>query len=118
MRGTDAVGEELAGWGKVALLETRGRVSGAPARAAVGFVEGARGTLLISAGEDEADWVLNLRSDAACMATIGDRTASYEAVELHGEERSSAISALILKYGTPAERLGHGPAFRLSPSQS
>jgi len=32
---------------------------------------------------------------------------------LDGAERNVAITALILKYGTPAERLGRGPAFRL-----
>src|SRR4029079_18280148 len=34
------IGEELAGWGRVLLLETTGRVTGRPVRAAVGFVEG------------------------------------------------------------------------------
>ena len=29
--------------------------------------------------------------------------------------RQEAVRALILKYGTPAERLGWGPAFRLVP---
>jgi len=32
---------------------------------------------------------------------------------LDGAARNAAIGALILKYGTPAERLGRGPAFRL-----
>jgi hypothetical protein len=41
--------------------------------------------------------------------------ASFEAVAepLDGAARNAAIASLILKYGTPAERLGRGPAFRL-----
>jgi hypothetical protein len=37
------------------------------------------------------------------------------AIPLSGDERNAAITALILKYGTPSERLGAGPAFRLVP---
>ena len=48
------VGEQLAGWGVVAILETRGRVTGRPARAAVGFVEEPDGSLLVAAGEPDA----------------------------------------------------------------
>jgi len=69
--------------------------------------------LLVAAGDEEADWALNLRSFARCTATIGERTTDYEAHELSGRARSDAIRELILKYGTPAERLGRGPAFRL-----
>jgi hypothetical protein len=69
----DEIGEELAEWGKVALLETIGRTSGRPVRTAVG----------------------------------------YMAVELDDAQRAAVITDLILKYGTPAERLGRGPAFYL-----
>jgi deazaflavin-dependent oxidoreductase (nitroreductase family) len=116
VNGADTLGEELATWGKVALIETRGRISRAPVRTAVGFIAETDGTLLIAAGDEHADWALNLRHDPLCTATIGDHAARYEATELVGSERNSAISALILKYGTPAERLGPGPAFRLRPS--
>ncbi len=112
---TDEIGAELAAWGKVALLETRGRISGNPFVAAVGFVEEPSGSLLVAAGADDADWALNLRSLPSCTATIGEETLVYQAVELEEVERNRAIGALILKYGTPAERLGRGPAFRLSP---
>jgi deazaflavin-dependent oxidoreductase (nitroreductase family) len=100
------------------LIETRGRVTGNPATTAVGFVELPDGSLLIAAGSDESDWALNLRSDRHCSATVGEQTTSYEARELHDAERSDAISALILKYGTPAERLGRGPAFELMPGRT
>lgn len=112
---TDPIGEELAAWGKVALLETVGRSSGRPVRTAVGYIEERDGGLLVAAGSDSADWALNLRANPKCQATIAERTAAYRAVELDDGQRAAAITDLILKYGTPAERLGRGPAFRLRP---
>jgi deazaflavin-dependent oxidoreductase (nitroreductase family) len=112
----DEIGEELAAWGKVALIETSGRRSGEAVRTAVGFVEEGDGSLLVSAGSEDADWALNLRNEPHCTVTIGDEIGRYAAAELHAEERNRAIAALILKYGTPAERLGRGPAFRLTPT--
>lgn len=112
---TDPIGEELAEWGKVALLETVGRSSGRPVRTAVGYIEERDGSLFVAAGSESADWALNLRANPECQATIGERSAGYRAVELDDGQRAGAITALILKYGTPAERLGRGPAFRLRP---
>jgi deazaflavin-dependent oxidoreductase (nitroreductase family) len=109
------IGDQLAGWGRIAILETRGRRSGRPSRAAVGFVEGGGGAILVAAGEPTADWAQNLAADPAATATIGERTASFTATELEGPERHAAIAALILKYGTPSEGLGRGPVFRLDP---
>lgn len=111
----DSIGAELAQWGKVALLETRGRRTGTPFRTAVGFFEYPDASLLVAAGSEDADWALNLRVTPRCRATIGDETASYEAHELWDADRAAAITSLILKYGTPAERLGRGPAFHLRP---
>lgn len=116
MADEESLGEQLAGWGKVALLETRGRRSGRPVRTAVGFAEQPDGSLLVAAGSQEADWVLNLRTEPSCTATIGERTADYQATEVEGDERAAALRELILKYGTPAERLGRGPVFRLTPA--
>ena len=115
---TDSIGEALAEWGKVALIETVGRVSGSPVRTAVGFVDEPDSELIVAAGSDVADWVLNLRAAATCRATIGDRVATYAAHEVAGAERAQAIARLILKYGTPAEGLGRGPVFRLVPLAS
>jgi deazaflavin-dependent oxidoreductase (nitroreductase family) len=112
---SDAIGEELAGWGKVALLETVGRNSGRKVQSAVGFVEAGDGALYVAAGSDSADWGLNLQAQPRCRASIGDRTVTYDANEVDGPERSQALTDLILKYGTPAERLGRGPVFRLRP---
>ena len=112
---SDLVGEELAAWGKVAILEVRGRRTGRTIRTAVGFVEDADGSLLVAAGEPDADWALNLLDLGTAMLTIGERTARYTAEELGGSERHAAVTSLILRYGTPAEGLGRGPVFRLRP---
>ena len=110
---TDEIGEQLAGWGTVAIVVTRGRISGQTARAAVGFVSADDGSLLVAAGRPDADWALNLVIDAACVVTIGEDSHPFVAEELEGTERNAAIASLILRYGTPAEGLGRGPVFRL-----
>jgi len=97
----------------VLILETIGRVTGRPARAAVGFVEGPGESLLVAAGSEGSDWARNLAADPRCRVTIEDRTELRLAVALDGPEYNAAIVALILRYGTPAERLGTGPAFCL-----
>jgi deazaflavin-dependent oxidoreductase (nitroreductase family) len=97
----------------VALIETRGRVTGSTARAAVGFVEEPDGSLLIAAGEPDAAWALNLQLEPRCNVTIADRRTAAEAHLIEGPDRARAIRELILKYGTPSERLGLGPVFRL-----
>ena len=111
----DAYGEQLAAWGKVAMLETTGRVSGRAIRTAVGFVAEPDGSLLVAAGSPDADWAANLRAEPTCHGTIGEERRAYRAEELEGPDRARAITELILRYGTPAERLGTGPAFRLRP---
>jgi deazaflavin-dependent oxidoreductase (nitroreductase family) len=110
-----SIGWELAAWGKVVLLETRGRRTGRPRTTPVGFVEQPDGSLLIAAGDDHTGWARNLLADPDCRATREGRTASYRAEPLEGADHHAAVTALILRYGTPAERLGAGPAFRLRP---
>lgn len=114
MTDDETLGEQLAGWGKVALIDTRGRISGRPVRTAVGFWEADERTLYAAAGSETADWALNLRAQPRCTVMVGEQTADYDALEVEGDERSAALRELILKYGTPAERLGLGPVFRLS----
>jgi deazaflavin-dependent oxidoreductase (nitroreductase family) len=111
----ETIGEQLVGWGKVALLQTRGRLSGRPVRTPVGFWQDDDGTLFLAAGSREADWALNLRAHAVCSLTIGEVSGTYTADESERDERARVVTGLILKYGTPAERLGHGPVFRLTP---
>jgi deazaflavin-dependent oxidoreductase (nitroreductase family) len=110
-----SIAEDLTDWGKVVLLETIGRTSGRPAKAAVGFIAEPDGSLLVAAGSNDSDWALNLSANPACRATIGDKTTPCVAEEVDDDDRSRAITGLILKYGTPAERLGRGPVFRLVP---
>jgi deazaflavin-dependent oxidoreductase (nitroreductase family) len=118
MTGSEAdIGRQLAEWGKVVLIQTRGRVTGQPARAAVGYLEDADGSYLVAAGDPNAAWARNLEADPLCVATVGERTGTYRAEPLAGAELHAAIAGLILRYGTPAEGLGRGPAFRLRPAE-
>ena len=92
-----------------------GARTGRPARAAVGFIEEPDGSLLVAAGDPDAGWARNLEERPDCVVTIGERTGRYRAEPLEVAERNATVAALILRYGTPAERLGRGPAFRLRP---
>jgi deazaflavin-dependent oxidoreductase (nitroreductase family) len=107
--------DDLVAWGRVLRIETRGRVSGRPARAVVGFVERPDGSLVVAAGSLEADWGRNLLADPACRVTIAGVTTAAVAHELDGAAYATAVRDLILKYGRPAEGLGAGPAFLLRP---
>jgi deazaflavin-dependent oxidoreductase (nitroreductase family) len=109
------VDDDLVAAGRVVRIETRGRVTGHTARATVGFVEQPDGSLLVAAGSPRADWALNLLADPHCRTTIGAVGRDAVARELEGPEHAAAVRELILRYGTPAEGLGAGPAFELRP---
>ena len=111
---TDPIGEQLVGWGKAARIETRGRRSGQTRPVAVGFVEEPDGSILVAAG-DSAHWGLNLLADPGCRVTVGGRTFDAYAEVLEGDDVARVVRELILRYGTPSEGLGAGPAFRLRP---
>jgi len=106
---------DLAAWGKVIRLETVGRRTGATRIATIGFVESEAGSLLVAASAATTGWAANLRAQPACTVELDGRRRPFVAVDLDADLRASAITKLILKYGTPAERLGAGPAFRLDP---
>lgn len=110
----DPIDRELVTWGKAIVLETRGRSSGRPRQVVIGFAEDA-GALLVAAADDTTHWALNLEADARCRVDLGAGLQPYTASRLDGADRAAVITALILKYGTPAERQGRGPAFRLVP---
>ena len=111
----DELGEQLADWGKVIRLQTRGRTSGRPIEVALGYVEEPDGGVLVAAGADAA-WARNLDVDRRCRVRLGDDAwADAVAEPLEGPDQARAVRELILKYGTPAERLGRGPAYRLRP---
>ena len=97
----------------VVTIETSGRVSGRPVEVAVGYVVAPDDALLVAAGSAESDWARNLTADPACRVRLEDRTWPAAAELVEGPEASRAVAALILKDGTPAERLGRGPVFRL-----
>ena len=112
----DELGDQLAGWGKVIRLETRGRTSGRPVAVALGYVQEPDGSVLVAAGSPEADWARNLDADARCRVVVGEESWPDAFAEpLDGPQAQRAVRELILKYGTPAERLGRGPVYRLRP---
>lgn len=106
---------DLVAAGTVIWLTTRGRRSGLPRHAAVGFVEGPDGSVLVSAGGHDTHWARNLLADPRCEVARCGRCGAYVAEPLVPDEHRAAVIALILRYGTPAERLGEGPSFRLRP---
>lgn len=104
---------DLVAWGRVITLETRGRRSGIARRANVGFIEEADGSMLVAASSDATNWALNLRENPGCVVHREGIPYPSQALPLGIDDHHRAVQALILKYGTPAERLGAGPAFRL-----
>lgn len=104
---------DLVAWGKVIVLETRGRHSGATRRATVGFLEEDDGVLLVAAADDGAEWARNLIAHTSCRVERDGQLSERIAHRLEGDEHDAVVAGLILKYGTPAERQGGGPAFRL-----
>ncbi len=58
---------------------------------------------------------LNLLDDPRCRITIGDAVWDATARLLEGSQHAEAVRDLILRYGTPSENLGSGPAFELTP---
>ena len=88
-------------------------MSGRAVEATLGYVEEPDGTVLVAAGSADADWARNLEVDPRCRVTSGDTTWPALAEPLSGPEANRAVRELILKYGTPAERLGAGSVYRL-----
>jgi deazaflavin-dependent oxidoreductase (nitroreductase family) len=112
---TDPRSDDLVVQGRLIALETRGRRSGGPVVIALAFVEEPDGALVVSASDPDAGWARNLLADPRCRVTMGTRTWVAAATPLEGPEHESAVVGLILRYGTPSERLGSGPSFRLVP---
>ena len=79
----------------------------------MGYVEEPDGTFLVAAGSDDADWARTLFASPEYRAAIGEDAFDAVAEPLEGPDFQRAIRDLILRYGTSAERLGHGPAFRI-----
>lgn len=85
-----------------------------PRPVAVGFIDEPDGSILVAAGDDAA-WAGNLLADPRVTVDVGERRFAAVAEPLDPADHARAIRGLILRYGTPAERLGRGPSFRLCP---
>ena len=72
-------------------------------------------SVLVSADGHGQGWAQNLLADPAVTVHIGDRQFDAVAEPLAGPDHQRAVRELILRYGTPSERLGRGPSFRLRP---
>ncbi len=107
--------DDLVAAGRYARIEMVGRRTGLPRTVTVGFVTTPAGEILIAARQG-ASWAENLLDEPRCRVTIGDRTWNALAEPLVGDAFGFAIRESILRYGTPAEALGTGPAFRLIPT--
>ena len=114
-RSSRSLEDDLAAWGKVIAIETHGRSSGRIRRAIIGYVTESDGGLLVAASDDATHWARNLMAQPSCTVESEGVRSGYRAARLEGPDAHAAVAALILKYGTPAERLGGGPAFRLLP---
>lgn len=108
-----ALESDLVAWGRVITLETRGRRSGISRQVRIGFVDEADGSLLIAARDENTHWALNLLAEPACRVVREEISEARTAVLLEHDDHDQAVRSLILKYGTPSEVLGAGPAFRL-----
>src|SRR4051794_40390790 len=98
----DELGEQLAGWGKVLRLETRGRTTGRPTEVAVGYLEEPDGAFLVAAGSADTGWARNLEADPSCRVAVGSDLRAAVAEALTGADAHRTVRELILKYGTPA----------------
>ena len=109
--------DELVASGRFVRIEARGSQSGLDRPVTVGFIDddAQPGCLLVAATAPDAAWARNLLADPACHARVADRSFDAVAEPLDRVEHARAIRGLILRYGTPAEGLGHGPSFRLRP---
>ena len=109
---------ELVASGRFARLETRGSKTGLERAVTIGFVEDTvvPGAILVAAGGADTAWAGNLLADRACRVDLADRSFAAVAEPLDAAEHARAIRELILRYGTPAESLGHGTSFRLRPT--
>jgi deazaflavin-dependent oxidoreductase (nitroreductase family) len=109
--------DELVTSGRFVRIETRGEQSGLARAVTVGFIDDERvpGALLVAAGSGDTAWARNLLADPACRVRVADRSFEAVAEPLDAIDHARAVRELILRYGTPAEGLGHGTSFRLRP---
>ena len=109
---------ELVTSGRFARIQTRGATTGLARSVTIGFVddETVPGAILVAAGTAATAWAANLLAEPACRVELADRSFEAVAEPLDPPDHARAVRELILRYGTPAERLGHGTSFRLRPA--
>jgi deazaflavin-dependent oxidoreductase (nitroreductase family) len=92
-------------------------VSGQDRPVTLGFIDGDDGAILVAAGSPDAAWAANLLADPRVEVTLRGETWAAEAEPLdRGDPRlAAAVRELILRFGTPSERLGSGPVFVIRP---
>jgi deazaflavin-dependent oxidoreductase (nitroreductase family) len=112
---SNSLEDDLTTLGRTLALETSGRTSGRVRRVTIGFVEAPDGSFLVAASSQDTHWAQNLAVQPSCTVELAGQRRECTAVPIAGEVAQDAVRALILKYGTPAERLGAGPVFRLVP---
>jgi deazaflavin-dependent oxidoreductase (nitroreductase family) len=115
----DDMEDDLVASGRFVRIETRGERTGLARPVTIGFADdigGPVGAVLVAAGSAETAWARNLLADPTCRVTLSGRSFAAVAEPLTGADHARAIRELILRYGTPAEGLGHGPSFRLRPA--
>ena len=110
------MGERMASSGRMAMIETVGRVSGRQIRTPVGWAQGPEDRIWVGAGREESHWPKNLLANPRCRVQVGSGYRECVAVPLDGEERANAVAAIHAKYGGPALRVGAGPVFALVPT--
>jgi deazaflavin-dependent oxidoreductase (nitroreductase family) len=111
----DEMEAELVEGGRFVRIATRRRSSGKPRTVTLGFVPEVDGSILVAAGSPDAAWAADLDADPRAEATVGHRSWPVEAEPLEPAEAGRTVREMILRYGTPAESLGSGSAFRLRP---
>jgi hypothetical protein len=102
--------DDLVAWGRVLRVETRGRMTGRVASATSGQ-DRPDGALVVAASSPETH---RPTSRPTGLPDHDRRRVGRRARELEGPERAAAVRDLILRYGTPAESLGAGPAFEIT----
>jgi deazaflavin-dependent oxidoreductase (nitroreductase family) len=110
--------DDLVASGRFVRIRALGGRTGLTRSVTVGFVhddEGPAGSLRVAADALHTAWARNLLANPACRVEVGERAFDAVAELLTPAEHAQAIRDLILRYGTPAERLGRGPSFRLRP---
>lgn len=108
--------DDLVASSRYVRIRALGSRTGQPRTVTVGFIDddAEPGSLLVASRVGSA-WARNLLADPSCQVETADGTFDALADPLDGADHARAIRGLILRYGTPAEGLGHGPSFRLRP---